>query len=106
MAKRNSKGPGLVIGTLVGAMIGATGALLLAPKRGEEVRKDLVERLNITPTENKPLSHMILEMGSEWEYDFFEDDENQTSSVQEDQGGGDVGYVVNDMLDNMEEQRG
>ncbi|WP_209123664.1 YtxH domain-containing protein [Alkalihalobacillus sp. BA299] len=103
MGRKNNIGPGFVIGTLVGGMIGATSALLLTPKRGEEMRQDLIGRMNISTSETKPLSHMILEMGSEWAYDFFEEDENQ---IDEDQGGGEVGYVVHEMLDNMEEQRG
>lgn len=105
MGKKNNLGPGFVIGTLVGGMIGATSALLLTPKRGDEMRQDLFEKMNVSSSENKPLSHMILEMGSEWAQDLFEIDEANTQ--QDDQGGGDVGYVVHDMLENIEgEQRG
>ncbi|WP_216828169.1 YtxH domain-containing protein [Alkalihalobacterium elongatum] len=104
MGNKNNIGPGFVIGALFGGMIGAASALLLAPKKGEEIRQDLIEKLNITPQEDKPLSHMILEMGSEWAQDLFEIDE--TNNQEEDQGGGEVGYVVHNLLDNMDEQRG
>ena len=33
----------LVIGSIIGGAVGATAALLLAPKTGEEFRKDLQE---------------------------------------------------------------
>ncbi|MEB1809875.1 MAG: YtxH domain-containing protein [Bacillaceae bacterium] len=108
MGKKSNLGPGFVIGTLIGGMIGATSALLLTPKRGEEMRQDLFEKMNVTSSQDKPLSHMILEMGSEWAQDLFEIDEEQGNLQQEDQGGGDAGYVVHSMLEDIEgeEQRG
>lgn len=33
----------LIIGGIIGGAVGATAALLLAPKTGEEIRKDLQE---------------------------------------------------------------
>lgn len=39
--QNNLNGKDLLIGTLVGAIIGASAALLLAPKAGKETRSDL-----------------------------------------------------------------
>lgn len=38
-----ARGPGFFAGLLVGAVVGAGAAILLAPKPGEQVRKELLE---------------------------------------------------------------
>ena len=40
----SAKGGGFIIGLALGALIGATAALLLAPESGEELRKDIGEK--------------------------------------------------------------
>jgi len=40
----SGKGGGFIIGLALGALIGATAALLLAPESGEELRKDIGEK--------------------------------------------------------------
>lgn len=39
--QKSSSGKGVLFGTLIGAVIGATAALLFAPKAGRETRSDL-----------------------------------------------------------------
>ena len=43
MAKNNSGGS-FTFGLIIGGLVGAAAALLLAPKKGSETRSDLVER--------------------------------------------------------------
>ncbi len=44
MSRKNNSG--FVIGALLGAAAGAIGGILLAPKKGEETRKELKEKIN------------------------------------------------------------
>jgi gas vesicle protein len=40
----SAKGGGFIIGLALGALVGATAALLLAPESGEDLRKDIGEK--------------------------------------------------------------
>lgn len=46
MAEQTNEGWGFLTGMMVGAAIGATAALLFAPKRGRELRGDIVDAAN------------------------------------------------------------
>ena len=44
MSNENNYWKGLVAGTIIGGLAGAVTALLLAPKSGKELRKDIAEK--------------------------------------------------------------
>lgn len=49
VTETNGKGKGFVVGALVGAAVGAITALLVAPKSGKELRKDIsVQARNVS----------------------------------------------------------
>ncbi|WP_078555018.1 YtxH domain-containing protein [Bacillus alkalicellulosilyticus] len=120
MRKKRS-GNGMLMGTLIGGVIGATGALLLAPKKGEELRQDIRKQFEQSE-QGKNVSHMLLEMGSEWTADLF-DEMNSTDKTSEkqdnqhqnqndhykkneqssanntEQDGGDIGKLIHEVVE-------
>lgn len=53
-----------MIGALVGGMLGAAAALLLAPKAGKELRSDLNEQAVILKDKSNEFSHLAREKSS------------------------------------------
>ncbi|GIP40026.1 hypothetical protein J31TS4_33060 [Paenibacillus sp. J31TS4] len=56
---------GMLTGVVVGGAIGAVGALLLAPKTGPEMRKDLAERLSTMSDKTKSVAADVGQRTSE-----------------------------------------
>lgn len=111
MRKRRS-GNTMLVGTLIGGVIGATGALLLAPKKGQELRQDIMKQFDQTEREGGKISHMLLEMGSEWTADLFDDNkgeqtesnsqstsENENQQEQHSNDGGDIGHLIQEVVE-------
>ncbi|MBM7551302.1 YtxH domain-containing protein [Thalassobacillus pellis] len=55
-AKKALKKRGVMTGTLVGGVIGATASLLLAPKAGKELRSDISAQTNAVKDKSKQFS--------------------------------------------------
>ncbi|NGP44202.1 YtxH domain-containing protein [Bacillaceae bacterium SIJ1] len=55
-----------IIGTLVGSIVGAASALLLAPKTGKELRGDLNEQAQVVRDRTTQLTSSAMEKGTEW----------------------------------------
>lgn len=63
MSEMNTKD--FLIGTLIGAFVGAAAALLLAPKSGKELRQDISEQALIAKEKTAKLTTTAYEKGSE-----------------------------------------
>lgn len=59
-------GKDFLLGAIVGGIIGATTALLLAPKEGKEVREDLSRQYDVLKDKAQDWSAIAKEKGSEW----------------------------------------
>lgn len=55
-----------LIGTLIGGIVGASAALLLAPKSGKELRSDISEQAQIAKEKTTALTSTAYEKGNEW----------------------------------------
>ncbi|WP_020616965.1 YtxH domain-containing protein [Paenibacillus daejeonensis] len=62
--KRDNRSGGFLIGALVGSIVGAVGALLLAPKSGKELRKDIAEGAQQVSEKTVQTAHVIGEQTS------------------------------------------
>ncbi|WP_088104918.1 YtxH domain-containing protein [Halalkalibacter urbisdiaboli] len=71
--RRRTSSRGYLIGTVIGGLIGAAGALLFAPEKGAVMRKQVAERFNQNNNAHKPtMSQTLLELGEEWSEDVEE----------------------------------
>ena len=64
MADMNTKD--FLIGTLIGGIVGASAALLLAPKSGKELRSDISEQAQIAKEKTTAFTSNAYEKGNEW----------------------------------------
>lgn len=62
--KKSSKN--FLLGAVVGGIVGAVTALLLAPKSGKEMRSDLNEQAHVLKERSLELKDTAVERGSEW----------------------------------------
>lgn len=66
MSDNNMNGKDFLIGTLIGGMIGAAAALLLAPKKGSELRRDLSEQAHQVSERTHELADTVGRKSHEW----------------------------------------
>ncbi len=64
--KSNRSGKSFLLGAVVGGVVGAITALLLAPKSGKEMRSDLNEQAATLKERSLELKDTAVERGSEW----------------------------------------
>ncbi|TDQ39078.1 YtxH domain-containing protein [Aureibacillus halotolerans] len=64
MGEMNTKD--FVIGTLIGGIVGASAALLLAPKSGKDLRNDLNEQAYVVKEKTNQFKSNAFEKGTEW----------------------------------------
>ena len=62
--KRDNRSGSFLVGALVGTIAGAVGALLLAPKSGRELRKDIAEGAQQVSDKTVHTAHVIGEQTS------------------------------------------
>lgn len=65
MAK-NSNGKDFIVGSLIGGLVGAATALLLAPKSGKEMRNNLGQQASMMKERTGKITNDALEKGSEF----------------------------------------
>ncbi|WP_157800864.1 YtxH domain-containing protein [Bacillus solitudinis] len=110
-SKRTSS-RGYIVGTVLGGFIGAAGALMLAPEKGTDLRKQLSGKLQQARRSNGKLSQTLVELGKEWSEDIEEimnvnkgqskkdqstTDEKHVNSNKNDQG--ELGALIQGALD-------
>lgn len=59
MAENNMNGKDFLLGVVVGGIIGAATALLLAPKSGSELRADLRETAGTVTARTQEIAHQV-----------------------------------------------
>jgi len=64
MSDNNMNGKDFLLGAVVGGIIGAVTALLLAPKAGSELRADLKETAGTVSTKTQEIAHLVGERGT------------------------------------------
>ncbi|WP_010678453.1 YtxH domain-containing protein [Bacillus timonensis] len=64
MGKKNS-GSNFILGTIVGAAVGAATALFLAPKTGQELRRQLNDQASVVKEKTNTLSKTISEQSNQ-----------------------------------------
>jgi len=63
---QNKSSKSFIMGAIVGGIVGAVTALLLAPKSGKEMREDLNEQAAILKERSLQLKDTAVEKGNEW----------------------------------------
>lgn len=81
MSDMNTKD--FLIGTLIGGIVGASAALLLAPKSGKELRHDISEQAQIAKDKTTQLTNNALEKGNAWASTAKEKSSNIIKTVSE-----------------------
>ncbi|MTH55643.1 hypothetical protein GKZ89_19805 [Bacillus mangrovi] len=66
MSKDGINSKDFMIGTLIGGIIGASAALLLAPKSGKDLRVDLGSQANMVAEKTNKLTSDALSKSSDW----------------------------------------
>ncbi|PWA09475.1 hypothetical protein DCC39_12930 [Pueribacillus theae] len=66
MSDNNLKSKDFLTGVIVGSIVGAVSALLLAPKSGKEMRSDLNEQASVMKERSLQLKDTAVEKGTEW----------------------------------------
>ncbi|WP_453994377.1 YtxH domain-containing protein [Bacillus nitroreducens] len=64
MGKKNS-GSNFILGTIVGAAVGAATALFLAPKTGQELRRQINDQASVVKEKTNSLSKTISEQSNQ-----------------------------------------
>ncbi|MFA8439233.1 YtxH domain-containing protein [Pueribacillus sp. YX66] len=64
--KSNNSSKNFLLGAVVGGIVGAVTALLLAPKSGKEMRTDLNQQASALKERSLELKDTAVERGSEW----------------------------------------
>jgi gas vesicle protein len=64
--QNNMSGKDFLLGAVIGGIIGATTALLLAPKQGKELREDLNRQYSVAKDKAQDWSAIAKEKSSEW----------------------------------------
>jgi gas vesicle protein len=65
MSNENINSKDFIIGSLIGAFLGATTALLLAPKSGKELRGDIGQQANVVKEKTANISSVVSEQSSQ-----------------------------------------
>lgn len=97
MNRKSDNRSGIVVALFAGGVIGAGLALLFANNKGKEVQRNMINLYNKGKTRSKRITQSIIERGSEWMEDL---DDNSSDDI--DQAGGDIGYVIHEMLEEAE----
>lgn len=63
---KNKSSKSFIMGAIVGGIVGAVTALLLAPKSGKEMREDINEQAAVLKERSLQLKDTAVEKGSEW----------------------------------------
>lgn len=63
---KNKSSKSFIMGAIVGGIVGAVTALLLAPKSGKEMREDINEQAAALKERSLQLKDTAVEKGSEW----------------------------------------
>ena len=63
---KNKSSKSFIMGAIVGGIVGAVTALLLAPKSGKEMREDINEQAAVLKERALQLKDTAVEKGSEW----------------------------------------
>ena len=63
---KNKSSKSFIMGAIVGGIVGAVTALLLAPKSGKEMREDINEQAAVLKERSLQLKDTTVEKGSEW----------------------------------------
>lgn len=63
---KNKSSKSFIMGAIVGGVVGAVTALLLAPKSGKEMREDLNAQATVLKERSLQLKDTAVERGSEW----------------------------------------
>ncbi|MGD6816903.1 YtxH domain-containing protein [Metabacillus sp. 84] len=66
MSKDGINSKDFIIGSLIGGIIGASAALLLAPKSGKDLRTDIGSQANMVAEKTNKIKTDALEKSSEW----------------------------------------
>lgn len=93
---KNKSGSNFILGTIVGAAVGAATALFLAPKTGQELRRQINDQASVVKEKTNTLSKTISEQSNQIltkVKDFKVSTGQNESEVQ--QGNGEPGVVVN-----------
>src|SRR5690625_1105659 len=75
-----------LIGTLIGSIIGASAALLLAPKSGKELRQDINQGATKVKEKAVEWKDVAYEKGSEWTHQLQEKSKELTEKVKDTTG--------------------
>lgn len=94
MTIKNGYRTDLVISFFVGGIIGIGFAFLLTSNNTKKIDRSMKKLYNQGKKGGKRITHSILERGSEWLDDFEVNHVNE-----EDKGGGDIGYVIHEMIE-------
>lgn len=62
----SSNNKDFILGTIIGGIVGAVTAMLLAPKSGKELRSDLNEQAILVKDKSLQFKDTALEKGNEW----------------------------------------
>jgi gas vesicle protein len=81
MSENNQKSSGYIRGLVTGVLIGAGAALLLAPKRGEELREELAQ--NAAEWKDKAASGSLADRAQELKYRATELSQSVAQKAQE-----------------------
>jgi gas vesicle protein len=65
MSDNNMNGKDFLLGAVVGGLLGAVTALLLAPKPGNELRADLKETATTVSSKTQEIAHQVSERSQE-----------------------------------------
>ncbi|MBS2970051.1 YtxH domain-containing protein [Metabacillus sp. KIGAM252] len=66
MSKDGINSKDFMIGTLIGGIVGASAALLLAPKSGKDLRDDLGSQANLVAEKTNKITNDALGKSTEW----------------------------------------
>lgn len=62
---KNNSGSNFILGTIVGAAVGAATALFLAPKTGQELRRQINDQASVVKEKTNTLSKTISEQSNQ-----------------------------------------
>jgi gas vesicle protein len=65
MSKEGLSGKDFLLGTMIGGLVGAATALLLAPKSGRELRSDINDQATYVRLKTEQMKHSALEKGQD-----------------------------------------
>lgn len=81
MSNNNMNGKDFLLGAVVGGVIGAISALLLAPKKGKELREDIATQYHNVSEKTQELAGVVGRKGQEYAEKAKEVASNVTSEL-------------------------